>query len=210
MSRYITRQDQVVAALGDAEVQALVVSDLTNVRYLCGYVGSNGTLVVSPSRRVLLTDFRYLQSAAAQTKGVEIVEAGRDLALKLAAVIGEIAATRVGFESAHVSHARHARMVADLPGVELVPTSGIVESVRIRKDADEIDVIARASTWHSRRASTACFVDAPSARWHGSSAQSCAQPVPTARASTSSWRPGSAAPCRTPFRPMCQFPPTRW
>jgi Xaa-Pro aminopeptidase len=146
MSRYITRQDQVVAALGDAEVQALVVSDLTNVRYLCGYVGSNGTLVVSPSRRVLLTDFRYLQSAAAQTKGVEIVEAGRDLALKLAAVIGEIAATRVGFESAHVSHARHARMVADLPGVELVPTSGIVESVRIRKDADEIDVIARAST----------------------------------------------------------------
>jgi Xaa-Pro aminopeptidase len=145
MSRYIARQDQVVEALGDAEIQALVVSDLTNVRYLCGYVGSNGTLVISPSRRVLLTDFRYLQSAAAQTTGVEIVEAGRDLAQKLAAVIGEVGATRVGFESTHVSHARHGRMVADLPGVELVPTTGIVESVRLRKDADEIDVIARAS-----------------------------------------------------------------
>lgn len=146
MSRLVERQLRAVDALGPAGIAALIVSDLTNVRYLCGYVGSNGTLVVAPGRRVLLTDFRYLASAAAQTDGVEIVEAGRDLAEKLAAVVKDVAVGGgVGFESAHVSHARHTRMVDDLPGVELLPTTGIVEGLRLRKDPDEIAAIAAAA-----------------------------------------------------------------
>ncbi len=146
MSHVLARQERVIGALADVGVDALIVSDLTNVRYLCGYVGSNGTLVLSATHRVLLTDFRYLTSAAAQTEGVQIVEAGRDLAEKLAALVGQIGAARVGFESAHVSHARHARMSVDLPDVQLVATTGIVENVRLYKDSDEIAVIARAAT----------------------------------------------------------------
>lgn len=145
MSRFTARQDRVIGALEGAGTDALIVTDLTNVRYLCGYVGSNGTLVLAPDRRVLLTDFRYLASAAAQTDGVEIVEAGRDLAEKLAALVTGLGARRVGFESAHVTHARFVRMGADLPGVDLVATTGIVERGRLVKDADEIAVIAEAA-----------------------------------------------------------------
>ncbi len=147
MSNVTARQDAVIAALADASLDAIVVSDLVNVRYLCGYVGSNGTLVLSPSRRVLLTDFRYLTAAAAQTEGVEIVEAGRDLGEKLAEIAKAVSpGGRIGFESQHVSHARHAKMVQELAGIELVPTTGVVEGVRLVKDPQEIATIARAAT----------------------------------------------------------------
>ena len=89
--------DEVIAAEG---LDALIVTDLINVRYLCGYVGSNGVLVIAPGRRVLLTDSRYMADARERTRGVEVVQAGRDLMDRLADVVGS---GRVGFEAEQVS-----------------------------------------------------------------------------------------------------------
>ncbi|MEW6583145.1 MAG: Xaa-Pro peptidase family protein [Actinomycetota bacterium] len=146
MSRFEARQERCLAALAEKGVDAMLVTDLANVRYLTGYVGSNGVAVLAPDRRLLFTDFRYAVSARAQTRGVEVVQAGRDLLDRVAAALADAApAGRVGVEADDVTLARHARLVEKLPGVEIVPLSGVVEDLRLRKDEEEIALMRRAA-----------------------------------------------------------------
>ena len=54
------------------ELDALVVTNLVNVRYLTGYTGSNGVAVVGPDTRLFFTDFRYVTQAGEQVDGFEV------------------------------------------------------------------------------------------------------------------------------------------
>lgn len=144
--RYETRQADVLARMSEEGVDALLVTNLTNVRYACGYVGSNGSLLVTPTRKVLFTDFRYIASAREQTRGVDVVEAGRDLLEKIVEAVTDLGATRVGFEAEHTSVARFERLRTAFSSRELVATTGLVEAIRRTKDADEIALMARAAT----------------------------------------------------------------
>ena len=62
------RADRLMAALSeDGEgVELLLVTSLVNVRYLTGFTGSNGAALIGPDRRVFVTDFRYVEQAAAE------------------------------------------------------------------------------------------------------------------------------------------------
>ncbi len=143
--RYADRQERILARMAEEGVDALLVTNLTNARYGCGYVGSNGSLLLSPQRRVLFTDFRYLDAAREQTGGVEVVEAGRDLFDKLSEALDGLGAGRVGFEAEHTSVARFERLRARFATTELVATTGLVEAVRRTKEPDEIVLMARAA-----------------------------------------------------------------
>lgn len=131
-------------------VDSLLVSDLTNVRWLTGFTGSNGVLVVSCDRAVLVTDGRYGDQATVQlaAAGVEAevmvapTSGGLDALLVAAcAPLGESAV--VGVEAEHVSVAQHTRWTAAL-GRVLRPTAGLVEAARRTKTVDEINAIGRA------------------------------------------------------------------
>jgi Xaa-Pro aminopeptidase len=140
------RQERIAAELAERDLDALLVTDLTNVRYATGYVGSNGVAILSGERRLLFTDFRYVVSARAQTRGVEVVQAGRDLMDKVAATLGEIApGGRVGVEAENMTLGRHSRLAEKLDGIALVPTSGVVEGLRIVKEADEVALVRQAA-----------------------------------------------------------------
>jgi Xaa-Pro aminopeptidase len=134
------RQERLLARLGELGLDAMMVTDLTNVRYATGYVGSNGVAVFAAGGpRLLFTDSRYVVRARAQTRGVEVVQAARDLFERVAAALAEAApGGRVGIEADNVTLARHARLVDALPGLELVPVSGVVEDLRVRKEPEEI------------------------------------------------------------------------
>jgi len=140
------RQDRVVEQLAERGLAALLVSDLTNVRYLTGFVGTNALVVLAPGRRQLFTDSRYLVAARAQTAGVEIVDAGRELLDKVAASLREAAADgRVGVEAENLTLARHERLRAALNGVAVEPTAGLVEALRARKEPSEIALMREAA-----------------------------------------------------------------
>ena len=126
---------------------ALLVSDLTNIRWLTGFTGSNGWLVIAPDSLTLVTDGRYGQQAAQQMAAAGVdgeVLVGTSGAATLQHIADRcVPFARVGFEAAHVTYLQHQQYRAAI-GAELVPLTGLVEVERRVKDDAEIDAMARA------------------------------------------------------------------
>ncbi|HEU6443815.1 MAG TPA: Xaa-Pro peptidase family protein [Gaiellaceae bacterium] len=129
-----TRIDRLRALLEEP----LLVSAPTNVLYLTGFESTNAALLVEPDRVRLFTDFRYAERAR-ELEVVEVEETKRHIFSDLE---GRLPA-RVGFEAAAVSYADH-RLLSGA-GAELVPRTGLVESLRAVKEPEELDTIRRAA-----------------------------------------------------------------
>ena len=136
------RLRSVLDAAAGRELDALLVTDLVNLRWLTGFTGSNGLAVVGIDLRRFLTDFRYLTQSAEEVDAAWTTEIHHDLLLR--AVDG--LSGRVGFDDQDVS-ARQLRRLEELVGddVELVPAGGLVEELRAIKDEGEIDKVRAAA-----------------------------------------------------------------
>src|SRR5205823_5492510 len=77
--RAVTRADRLEELVREDGLEALVVTDLVNVRYLTGYTGTNGLCIVGADRRVFLTDFRYTTQAAREVDGFDVEQGRQDL-----------------------------------------------------------------------------------------------------------------------------------
>jgi len=144
MSVYSKRRERVREGLGDAG-DALLVTDATNVRYLTGFTGSNGQLLLD-AKPVFMTDGRYEEQAANEVPDLErVVYSG---STKLTDVLGGLVADRgvrkLAVEAPHMSIATRDRFASALEGVELASSSDLVETARRSKDSTEIDAIRRA------------------------------------------------------------------
>ena len=131
-------------ALRERELDALLVVDPANLRWLTGFTGSNGAAVVGPGVRRFLTDFRYLVQSREQLDGAwGDAEIASDLLERLAE--GGLPA-RVGFADDHLTVKQHGRL-RDLVGevVELVAAGGLVEELRLVKSAEEVDAVRAAA-----------------------------------------------------------------
>jgi Xaa-Pro aminopeptidase len=128
--------------LEERELDALLVSDLVNLRYLTGFTGTNGLAVIGAGRdgaRAFITDFRYVERAAAEVDGYEQLRGERELLATVPQTLPDRAPLRLGFDDAHLAVRRHARLREALPaGVDLVAAGGLVEELRMVKDADEL------------------------------------------------------------------------
>lgn len=138
--------------IAQAELDALLVTDLINIRYLTGFTGSNAALLVgvddsaADDRTVFCTDGRYDTQAAQQLPELRrLIDRPCDVALMVGA------SGRVGFEATAVTVAAHqvlaeaaAGTTGGAAGAQLEPTSGLVEQGRVVKDADEIAALAEA------------------------------------------------------------------
>lgn len=136
------RADRVLELMRERELDSLLVSDLTNVRWLCGFTGTNGACILAPGERLFVTDFRYVEQAGEEVSGFEIVKGERDL---LADLAGRLTG-RAGFDDAHVTVRAHEKLSDAVPdGVELVPAGGLVEGPREVKDDAELRAIGTAA-----------------------------------------------------------------
>lgn len=134
---------------GREELDALLVSNLENVRYLSGFTGTNATLLVTAERAIFLTDFRYTTQAAKQSPGFEIIDGGsepRRALVEAMGGVGEGGVGGVGFDDAELRVKSHEALAKLMPEpLTLVPASGLVERLRAVKDDAEIAAIARAA-----------------------------------------------------------------
>ncbi|HXZ82907.1 MAG TPA: Xaa-Pro peptidase family protein [Acidimicrobiales bacterium] len=140
------RLAQLRERLGKERIDGILVTSLANVRYLSGFSGSAALLVVTARRALLITDGRYRDQAAAETAA-----AGVDVDLEVVGATKQVQAVetatsnlaRLALEAKAVSWELQAQFAATLKP-ELVATSGLVEAIRLVKDAGEIDRIERA------------------------------------------------------------------
>lgn len=144
------RVGRVRAEMATAGVDALLVSELVNVRYLSGFTGSAGVVVIRPDDTVFITDGRYAaqapQELAAAGVGtsidIEIIPTGSTQKDHLVSLTGSLG--RLGLEAQSVSWATQ-RAYADALAPELVATDGLVEALRLVKDDGELDRMAAAA-----------------------------------------------------------------
>ncbi len=140
-----TRAERLTTALDGAGVDLLLVSNLVNVRYLTGFTGSNGLVLIGGQVRVLLTDFRYTEQAEQEVyPEFERVTVANDLTADALDHLPE-GALRVGYESESVTVSAYERTRELFPErIELVAVKGLVETMRRVKDEHEIKLIAAA------------------------------------------------------------------
>lgn len=132
-------------------LDALLVTHLPNVRYLCGFTGSAGALLVSEKKKVFFTDGRYRTQAGAEVQGCKIVLSKKG---PLVACAEWLRANkrpsgqkrrRVGIEAEHITVAERGRLSAMLTrDTSLRPAPALIERIRMLKDAEEIEQIRTA------------------------------------------------------------------
>ena len=124
---------------------AVVISHLPNIRYLTGFSGSAGQLVVSGTDATLITDFRYEAQAPAEVGNVVRVAIDRTSVWELLGrVLAQQAPAVVAFEGAHLS-VQEAERLSGLGGFRMVPALELVEQLRVSKSPDEVAAIRRAA-----------------------------------------------------------------
>jgi Xaa-Pro aminopeptidase len=137
--------------LAEPKLDALLVTKLHNVRYLTGFTGSNGAVLLSRNKAaILFTDPRYtVQSQQQVNCSIRIAKGG--LTKAILHEIDRAAVRRVGFEQDHLTVAQFEAFGKSLPvRAQLVPTSGLIDRLRMIKDADEIERIRASCITNSR------------------------------------------------------------
>ena len=137
------RAERVGARLREHGLDALLVTNLVNLRWLTGFTGTNAVAVVgADGTRTFLTDFRYVERAQAEVDGFEQRRGGRDLLADAAAELSG----RVGFEDHHLAVAPWRRLSDGAPdGVELVGSGRLLEELRAVKEPAELDAVRAAA-----------------------------------------------------------------
>src|SRR3954447_4231749 len=142
-----TRAERLLDVLEERDLHALLVTDLTNVRWLTGFTGSSAAAVVGTDGTLrFVTDFRYLTQAAEQLDDSWAREIATDLLEGVARQLPDEGELRLGFDDANLSvrnHGKLERLVRD--GIELVPAGGAIEGLRVVKDPDELDRVRAAA-----------------------------------------------------------------
>jgi Xaa-Pro aminopeptidase len=125
-------------------VDAVLFLDMTNIRYLTGFTGSDGALLMRGEDAVLLVDGRYVTQAGGEAAGVTVVEY-RDKKEGIAAAAGGNGSLIIGFEAAVLNVETHSWLAGNLRGAVLKPLSGEINGIRAVKDEGEIGCIKAAA-----------------------------------------------------------------
>lgn len=145
------RQTQLRQRLAEHDLDGMLITDPLNRRYLSGFSGTAGWLLVTPDRAMLAVDFRYYERAANEAPDWEQVRIAGTYEDALVEMAAEAGVRRLGVESDHVTLDLSAKLEAKLPEVTLVPVAKMVLPLRQIKDEAEIETL---------RAAVACADDA--------------------------------------------------
>jgi len=131
--------------LRNENLDAILITNATARRYMSGFTGSAGTLVISQERALLATDFRYYEQMSKQAPEFELAKVEGQFPDLLPGLVSELGIQRLGFESDDVTFALHEQLADALPkGVEFVPTSGLVREISAEKDEGEMVTLQKA------------------------------------------------------------------
>ncbi|WP_117169250.1 M24 family metallopeptidase [Paraliobacillus sediminis] len=123
---------------------ALVITNSFNIRYMTGFTGTSGVVLITESEALFITDFRYTQQAADEAPLYEIIEHKQGIIKEIANQVKLLGIKRLGFEKTNLTYAIFEEYQKAI-SAELVPTEGLVEKLRLIKTDDEIAILKEAA-----------------------------------------------------------------
>ncbi len=138
------RRERLGARLSALDVEGFLVTRLPNVRYLTGFTGSNGQVVVTADAGVFFTDGRYTEQSAHQVPDLERVITRDDFVATLLERCRGLGLARLGFEAGGVTYRLWEQLRSESGGLDLVPVGTEVERLRWVKDKEELELLRRA------------------------------------------------------------------
>lgn len=142
------RLESLRATLATRGLDGIFVAQPENRRYLSGFTGTSGFVLVAQNHAKFITDFRYLDQAREQCQGFEIVNQSASLMECLKAELNASAVRKLGFEQDFLTYGsvtRYKELEQSVSGLQWVPTSGIFEDMRTIKDEHEVALIEQAA-----------------------------------------------------------------
>ena len=148
-----TRRDKVRRALRKLGVDALLVTDFTNVTYLTGFTGDDSYLLVRNDGDTIISDPRYTIQLGEEAAGVDLYIRKPSVGIFQATVrvLRSANISRLGIEADSMTVGMEDKLSDKLPHMAIVPTSGLVEKLRQVKDKDEI-ALTRLSVMQAEKA----------------------------------------------------------
>lgn len=127
-----------------AGIDAILITSPVNRRYMTGFTGTAGNVLINKEEALFITDFRYMEQAAKQVKGCTIIEQERDAFGTVREQLKRIGAKRLGFEKATVTYAEYETFQKEFDA-ELVPVDNLIEKLRLIKSEEELDIMKKAA-----------------------------------------------------------------
>jgi Xaa-Pro aminopeptidase len=138
------RIEKLRSQLDAQKIDGILITSAANRLYISGFSGSTGYVLISSKHAALITDFRYIDQAKEECPDYEIVDNKRKMNEALLQKVKEFGIHRLGFEKAHMSYAQYETLSNILQGIELSPTDGLIEELRMIKDEGEVAIIRKA------------------------------------------------------------------
>ena len=136
-----SRMERLRSLLSNRELDGVLVTQPYNIRYLTGFTGGEGWLVVTQERAQFATDSRYFEQVEREAPGVELVRLQSPVKESLIKFLESIPAKRLGFEAEHMTVGFSNRFLRNDESHEWVPTSGMVLGLRAVKEPEEVEAI---------------------------------------------------------------------
>ncbi len=131
-------------ALAENNLDALLITSSINRRYITGFTGSAGAVIVSENTAIFITDFRYTEQAEAQAQGFNIIEHKEGIIAEVQKQLQESNVKRLGFEKDYTTYGEY-EAYKEAFEAEIVPVSGLVEGIRIIKTNEELEIMKKAA-----------------------------------------------------------------
>lgn len=137
------RINKLLKELQSLELEALIVSNLNNIRYLSGFTGDTGKLLVTSNNSYIIVDGRFTEQAANETN-LEVVDYEGSFEKAINKLLNKEQIAKCGFESVDTTYKEYDTLKKELENKELVPTQGVIEKLRMIKEKSEIKLIKKA------------------------------------------------------------------
>lgn len=140
-----SRIQKLRGVLAERQLDGIVISKPENRAYLSGFTGTSGWLLITREKALLLTDFRYAEQAQSQAPAFEVLKPDNSAEALIASICDEQGVKRLGFEGDYLTVDAYAGYQQLHQSRELVSCAGLVERLRMIKDASEIAIMRKAA-----------------------------------------------------------------
>ncbi|MDO8490699.1 MAG: Xaa-Pro peptidase family protein [Dehalococcoidia bacterium] len=145
------RVEKLRSKLSELSLDAILISQTENRRYLSGFTGSAGYLLISPDRAIVTTDFRYLEQAGLEAPDFQVIRITGEPPKWFPDLAATLGGQKIGFESTDISFAMYQALTQALAQsqaakhLRLIPVQQVVEPIRAVKEESELKLMQQAA-----------------------------------------------------------------